>query len=184
MSIDQGPFRGHLADFEKIALADDRAAVEQEVENRTRHIRGEIEEGLRHNLQQYSGLEYVDENNHEIKQLPPEVRDHERKTRNAPARIVIKALVFCQKNPRINGEALKKMKDTKFRGWPIHIDIGVLPDLVRYGQTFMRIAAIQKLLDADPEPENEDSLMSPARQDVIGDVDTGAGVEETGIVDE
>jgi ABC-type nitrate/sulfonate/bicarbonate transport system substrate-binding protein len=101
--------------------------------------------------------------------------------------MVVKALEFCQKNPRANGETLKKMQNTKFKGWPAHLDIAVLPNLLKYGQTFMRIAAVQKMIDADPEPVMND-LMSPAPAPAPQPAETPAvdepGPEETRIDDE
>ena len=115
--------------------------------------------------------------------MPVQVQDVERRKRNLPVKTVIRALIFCQKNPRIIGDALKKMRDTKFKGFPVHLDIGVLPDLVKYGSTFMRIAAIQKLLDADPEPI-EDSLMSPQQPMEAATSAADEPQEETRIDDE
>ncbi len=159
--IDPGPLRNLLVAFERDVQAANIAVCEEELNIRTRHIREEITAGLKSALDQYATLEYVMENDRSIKSLPPEVRDSERMIRNAPVRQVVKALEFCQKNPRANGETLKKLRDTRFKGWPAHLDISVLPDLLKYGSTFMRIAAVQKMIDADPEPIPDD-LMSPA----------------------
>ncbi|MCK9593692.1 MAG: hypothetical protein M0Q91_16955 [Methanoregula sp.] len=185
--IDPGPVRSILFQLEKDLQNANRVTLEEELNIRTRHIREEITAGLKSALDQYATLEYVTENDPSIKSLPPEVRDSERRTRNLPVRMVVKALEFCQKNPRANGETLKKMQNTKFKGWPAHLDIAVLPNLLKYGQTFMRIAAVQKMIDADPEPVMND-LMSPAPAPAPQPAETPAvdepGPEETRIDDE
>jgi len=163
MTIDMSVQRGLMAKFEKDSLTADRVSVENEVENRTRHTRNELETALRHDLQQYSTLEYVTEDNPEIRGIPPEIRDSERRKRNLPVKMVDNALVYCQKNPRVTGADLKKLRDTKFKNWPVHLSIEVIPDLLRFGQTYMRLAKAQALLQGDPEPIPDD-LMSPAPQ--------------------
>ncbi len=161
--IDPGPVRNLLRQFETDIQNANRAALEEELNIKTRHIREELTAGLKSALDQYATLEYVTENHPSIKSLPPEVRDSERRTRNLPVRMVVKALEFCHKNPRANGETLKKLRDTRFKNWPAHLDIAVLPDLLKYGSAFMKIAAVQKIIDADPEPVMND-LVSPAPQ--------------------
>jgi len=162
--IDQGPQRRLLMQLEIDMQAANIASCAEEINIKTRHAAEEVRAGLRHSLDAYAGLQYCGEDDPEIRRLPPEVRDSERRIRNLPLRKVVDALEYCRKNPRINGEALKKLRDTKFKNWPVHLSIEVIPDLLKQGTTFMRIAAAQKLLDADPEPENEDSLLSALPQ--------------------
>ncbi|MDD5187530.1 MAG: hypothetical protein PHF57_04910 [Methanoregula sp.] len=159
--IDPGPLRNLLVAFERDVQAANRVVLEEEIRILTRKTREEIREGIRAALDQYTGLQYVGENDPSIKSLPPEIRDAERRVRNAPVRVVVRALVFCAKNPRLTGDGLKRMQNTKFKGWPAHLSIEVMPDLVRFGQTYARLAHAQAQLQADPEPIPDD-LMSPA----------------------
>ncbi len=159
--IDQAPVRNLLRQLDTDIQNANRATLEEEIGIRSRHTREELAAGLKSALDQYSTLQYVREDDPSIKSLPPEVRDSERRTRNLPVRMVVKALEFCKKNPRATGEDLKRMQNTKFKGWPVHLSIEVVPDLLRFGQTYLRIAAVQKLIEADPEPVMDD-LMSPA----------------------
>jgi len=163
--IDPGPVRTLLRQFETDIQNANRITCEEEIGIRSRNAGNEVREGIKAALNQYVGLQYVTEDDPSIKSLPPEIRDAERRVRNAPVRQVVKALEFCKQNPRANGESLKKLRDTKFRGWPAHLSIEVIPDLLKYGSTFMKIAAIQAQFQNDPEPI-PDSLLSTAPQSV------------------
>ena len=158
--IDHSGFRLLLGQFEKDVMSVSRDAVEQEVSIRSRNAGDEVRASAKHSLNAYSTLEYIGENDPTVLALPLPVRDVERGKRNVGIKLVIKALEFCKKNPRATGEDLEKLKATKFKGFPIHLNISVLPDLTRYGLEYIRLAQAQSLLQNDPEPI-PDSLMSP-----------------------
>ena len=161
--IDQSPLRKLLLEFETDIQNVTRVTLEEEIGIRTRNIGLEVREGIKVALDQYAGLAYVTEDDPTIKALPLSVRDGERAKRNAGIKLVIKVLEYCKGNPRATGVDLEKLKATKFKNFPLHLDIRVLPDLARFGMTYARLAAAQSQLQSDPEPVM-DSLLSPAQE--------------------
>lgn len=123
-----------------------------------RQIQNNFLDGLRIMQNQCSEIVYFDDNHPEVRGVPPSQRHSEKRKLNKPAREIIRSIKYCQEHPNITPEDLTKLRTTLFREFPSHIQISTIPLMVAWGETFVRLAEIEKCLKNDDDEELADGI--------------------------
>ena len=138
-----------VAEFEKQIFEVVSKLQQEVVKTDVQRVQNDLMMGHRTAQDQYSELIYHPHDDPELRSIPPAQRRSEQAKLNKPAREVLRVIKYLQKHPATTPEELQKLRTTMFREFPPHLSISIIPLIVQFGETYARLAAIQKLMIED-----------------------------------